>query len=354
MGTLLNTAMLCPTLDQLPPPATGQQGWPWTEATPPVAGTMPDGRPWPRITIITPSYNQRRFVEETIRSVLLQGYPHLEYLVMDGGSTDGSVDTIRAYASWLTAWESAPDRGQGHAINKGLAQATGQILAWLNSDDVYRPGALQQMALAFARHPGAAVVVGGCAGTDANRREVGRKTATFDPADLLIAGRGPAQPGVFFSRSARDRVGGLNEQLHYVLDKEYWFRIMSAFAPDAFILIAPVVAEMRSWERIKSLTGGLKVWDEYRFMVDQFYATSPRSAPYARLRRAAYSQIAWNTAWTHLVAGHRVQALRSTLRAVWLAPGLHRPIDVCRHLGAALVPRKQPRQLGVAVAREAC
>jgi len=106
---------------------------------------MPDGQPWPRISIVTPSYNQGQFIEETIRSVLLQGYPDLEYIIVDGASTDCSVDIIRRYEPWLAHWESEPDRGQSHAINKGLDRTTGSVAAYLNSDDLYLPGALHHV-----------------------------------------------------------------------------------------------------------------------------------------------------------------------------------------------------------------
>src|SRR5262245_50300660 len=112
--------MKCPAVAELPPPPSGKTGWPWTDETPPLPSTQPDGSPWPRISIVTPSYNQSEFIEETIRSVLLQGYPDLEYIIIDGGSTDQSLDIIRKYARWLAYWISEKDRGQSHAINKGF------------------------------------------------------------------------------------------------------------------------------------------------------------------------------------------------------------------------------------------
>ena len=116
--------MRCSTLAELPPPPPGKTGWPWTEESPRLADMMHDGQPWPRVSIVTPSYNQAEYIEETIRPVLLQGYPDLEYIVIDGGSTDGSVEIIRTYAPWLTYWVSEPDRGQTYAINKGWMRAT--------------------------------------------------------------------------------------------------------------------------------------------------------------------------------------------------------------------------------------
>ena len=115
--------MHCPTLAELPPPPPDKTGWPWSEESPPLPATMPDGSPWPRISIVTPSYNQGQFIEETIRSVLLQGYPNLEYIVMDGGSTDNSVEIVRNYNSWLAYWVSEPDRGQAmRSIRDGRAR----------------------------------------------------------------------------------------------------------------------------------------------------------------------------------------------------------------------------------------
>src|SRR5439155_19891425 len=121
-------------LSVLPPPPRGKTGWPWTEESTPVAEAIKNGASWPRISIVTPSYNQGHFIEETIRSVLLQGYPNLEYIVMDGGSKDGTLSILRKYEHAIDFYTSAPDKGQAEAINKGFARASGDILAWLNSD----------------------------------------------------------------------------------------------------------------------------------------------------------------------------------------------------------------------------
>ena len=131
---------------------SGYASWPYQAPTPyfAIPAGLPDGRPWPRISIVTPSFNQGRFIEETILSVLGQGYPNLEYIVIDGGSTDETGAVLERYRDQLDHVVSEKDDGQSHAINKGMAIATGEILTWLNSDDMLAPGALFAMAIAFA------------------------------------------------------------------------------------------------------------------------------------------------------------------------------------------------------------
>lgn len=141
----------CSTLADLPSPPRGKEGWPWTKETKRARVELPHGRPWPLISVVTPSYNQGQFIEETIRSVLLQGYPNLEYIIIDGGSTDNTLEVLESYRPWLTYSVSEPDGGQAHGINKGLDRATGRIAAYLNSDDVYMPGALQHVGTLYAQ-----------------------------------------------------------------------------------------------------------------------------------------------------------------------------------------------------------
>lgn len=221
-----------PFPETLPPPPAGSRGWPWDPQTKPRAA---GGGPWPRITVVTPSFNQARFVEATLRSVLLQGYPDLEYVVMDGGSSDGSAEVIRKYGPWLSRWASEPDRGQSHALNKGLSLATGRIVAWVNSDDRLMPGALFGVARAAARRPEAVAWVGAVRSVTPSGRliylQIPRGLTRDELADFGNAGQF-AQPGCFFSREAAASAGPLREDLHYAFDVDFWLRL-AALGPFA-------------------------------------------------------------------------------------------------------------------------
>jgi glycosyltransferase involved in cell wall biosynthesis len=186
----------------------------------------------PLISVVTPSYNQARFLEDTLRSVLSQDYPRSEHIVVDGGSTDGSVDIIRRHAPHLRYWVSEPDRGQSHAINKGLAMAQGGVLAWLNSDDTYLPGALAEVGAFFARHPDVDLVYGDYVYTDADGRPLRRRHvfATMSYESLLYHDY-LGQPAVFFRRSLFDKVGPLDESLHYCMDWDLFLRMWRVCRP---------------------------------------------------------------------------------------------------------------------------
>ncbi len=227
-------------LQDLPSPPDGNVGWPWTEEPEPLPDRMPDGRPWPRITIVTPSFNQREYLEETLRSVLLQGYPNLEYILIDGGSTDGSPALIRRYAQWLSHWVSEPDRGQSDAINKGFRSATGEIFAWLNSDDIYYPGVLARVALAMERRScdlflGAMDKVEIRGGRPVHlKRSSPHAGLSLHPYPIFARdGRCDfhfIQPPLFWRRWVWESTEGLDERYHYVMDLEWCTRALAAGA----------------------------------------------------------------------------------------------------------------------------
>jgi len=220
--------MHCPTLIDLPAPPTGKTGWPWIEETPQLPATMPDGSPWPRISIVTPSYNQGQFIEETIRSVLLQGYPNLEYIIVDGGSTDNSVEIIKKYEPWLSYWVSEKDRGQSHAINKGMQKSTGDIFAWINSDDVYKPVTLIKVARIFSENRELDLVYGRAEIIDENSVVFGRLMGDeFDLGIMMTIGNQVPQPSAFFTAKIFREVGEVIENYHFSMDYDLWLKIGS-------------------------------------------------------------------------------------------------------------------------------
>ncbi|MBN1937683.1 MAG: glycosyltransferase [Anaerolineae bacterium] len=192
-------------------------------------------RTWPRITVITPSYNSGKFIEETITSILNQDYPNLEHIVVDGGSTDGTLDVLRAYRDQIR-WISEPDRGQSHAINKGLQMATGEILTYLNADDLYEPGALRRVVAFFEDHLEASWVTGKCRMIDAKGCETQKIFTWYKNLWLRICSYRVlqvmnylSQPATFWRRKVAEVVGPFREDLYYTMDYDYWLRIGQHF-----------------------------------------------------------------------------------------------------------------------------
>lgn len=206
----------------LPPPPPNRSGFPWTVGTAPRAAEAPY-----RITVVTPSYNQGQFLEEAIRSVLLQGYPNLEYIVIDGGSSDGSRAIIEKYAPFLAYWVSEPDKGQANAINKGFARSTGAIMGWLNSDDLLLPDALWHIAEAYQRDPKLMVSCGFRKLFDAESRFLMNWVRGMPNRYQLQRRDVVAQETTYWRREVWERCGGLDESLHFGMDYEYWQRIMA-------------------------------------------------------------------------------------------------------------------------------
>jgi glycosyltransferase involved in cell wall biosynthesis len=144
----------------LPPPPPNRFGWPWTEIDPPLSPVRLDGSPWPRISVVTPSFNQADYLEETIRSVLGQNYPNTELIIIDGGSTDASIDIIHKYEEWISYWVSEEDDGQSHAINRGFRRSTGRWVGWQNSDDTYASKTFAAVGQADLMYPEADILYG--------------------------------------------------------------------------------------------------------------------------------------------------------------------------------------------------
>ena len=257
--------MECRRLVDLPPPPPEKARWPWTQSD--VRPAPPsESFAWPRVTVVTPSFNQGAFIEETIRSVLLQDYPNLEYFIVDGGSTDSTLEVIKAYESWIDYWVSERDRGQTHAINKGFARATGEILAWLNSDDTFEPHAIRTVVQNMMA-TNSVVTYGNCNLID----ETGARTGVIVPPPVSferllkfwsVDSSTPPQPASFFRRSVLDEVGFLDETLHYMMDYELWLRIAMRYS---FSYVGAVIGNCRMHSESKTVGQSIQqISEQYR------------------------------------------------------------------------------------------
>ncbi len=217
--------MRCPTLNELPPPPPGKTGWPWDSGSP-----INDASAL-KISVVTPSYQQAGFLEETIRSVLLQGYANLEYIIIDGGSTDGSVEIIRKYEKYLAYWVSERDCGAADAIAKGFRQSGGAVMGWLNSDDTYCPGALTTVASAFQSTPNMDVVYGNTYWVDEHGGVRAEKRQTpFCKSGYLYGGADLQQPATFWKREMYEKSGGLDQTFRAAFDTDLFFRFVESGA----------------------------------------------------------------------------------------------------------------------------
>ncbi|QOV91403.1 glycosyltransferase family 2 protein [Humisphaera borealis] len=225
----------------------------------------------PRITFVTPSYQQAKYLERTIRSVLDQGYPNLEYFVLDGGSNDGSVEIIKKYADRIQFWTSEKDGGQSAAINRGLRMATGEIVGWLNSDDTLAPGALHRIGRFYARHPNADLIYGHTCTIDVDDRVIRPLVAVPTNAKELIRYTHDlwSQPGTSWRRNLHDRLGYLDESLQCMMDGDWWIRV----ARTSQIRLLPVhLGNLRIHGESKTSSASLRArWDAEQEILDQRY-----------------------------------------------------------------------------------
>ena len=263
----------------------------------------------PNVSVVTPSFNQAPFLEQTIRSVLDQGYPNLEYLVMDGGSTDGSVEIIKRYADRLAYWVSKPDGGQAEAINHGWQRATGEILAYLNSDDFYYPGAILRAVDYLDRHPEVDILYGSEQTVDECGRRLGPIVTVPDFSLKWLLRYPLPQPTMFFRRAAFERVGWLDPSFHYVFDWE--FNIRAAMAGMRIArLDPPEVAAFRCWSGQKTSSSFDKHVAEQLRMRDQLASREAVSPQLVRELRFSKAWAFLYPAYQYYLQGRMAEARR--------------------------------------------
>ncbi len=269
------------------------------------------------VSIITPSFNQASFLERTILSVLEQDHPDIEYLLADGGSTDGSLEIIKRYADRLAWWTSEKDQGQAEAINKGFAHAHGEIIAWLNSDDYYLPGTVSAAVKMFGKFPQAGMIYGDMLAVDEFDRTI--NTLRYHQLSLvdLLCFQIIGQPAVFMRRSAFEKTGGLDNTLHFLLDHQLWIRIAEQ---TGVVHVNETWAAARYHAAAKNRAQATGFSRE-AFRVLDWASKEPGLAPALAQagRRAPASAQRFNARYL-LDDGQPKQALRAWMRALILHP----------------------------------
>jgi glycosyltransferase involved in cell wall biosynthesis len=215
------------------------------------------GNNWPKITIITPSFNQGHYIEETILSVINQNYPNLEYIIIDGGSKDETVEIIKKYEKHISCWISEPDKGQSDAINKGLKIVTGDIVNWLNSDDYLAEGALIEVARQFMQNKNALCVAGASIIISSRGEELRCTTGSwvdFSSKTKTLSKLIIEQPATFFKTEAVNKMGDLNAVLHFVMDKEWWLKFLIQFDLQNIVKINFPLVYFRLHEQSKTVS----------------------------------------------------------------------------------------------------
>ena len=269
------------------------------------------------VSVVTPSYNQSSYLQKTMRSVLDQNNPDLEYLVVDGGSTDGSVEIIKSYADRLAWWVSEKDNGQADAINKGFAHAKGEIIAWLNSDDYYLPNAVGAAVAAFQIHPEAVMIYGNMQAVDEKDHLINtlryRQLSLEDLLCFQIIG----QPAVFIRASAFRQAGGLDTTFHFLLDHQLWIKLAQQ---GEIIHVHQTWAVARFHPQAKNRAKAAEFGQE-AFRILDWISNDSQLAPFLRpVARRARASVQRFDARYLLDAGQPWPALRAWMRALVIHP----------------------------------
>ena len=271
----------------------------------------------PLVSIVTPSYNQARFLDATLNSVLDQDYPNIEYLVVDGASTDGSVDIIRRYSDRLAWWASEKDSGQSEAINKGMRRARGEIIGWLNSDDVYLPGAVSAAVTAFRSNPTASVIYGDALAIDADGKPFNTMHASQYSLVDLMAFNIICQPAAFMRRSVLEQVNFLNPAYNLLMDSLLWMNL-ARIAP--VVYFPQVWAAARYHDQAKNRTRGAAYGREANALINELRSRPEFSEIVAANEKKIMAGVNRFDAFYLTDAGMPGCALRAYGRALCLHP----------------------------------
>jgi len=263
-------------LTVLPKPGNDKKGWPWAEETDP---SIYDGRIlYPKISIITPTYNQGEFIEETIRSILLQNYPNLEYIIIDGGSTDNTIEIIKKYERWITYWVSEKDRGQSHAINKGLEKCTGEICNWINSDDCLAANALYLVHQGLADSEVLAFSGNSMVEYDSLKEPVVfRTTLLNEDINTHLANCSFCQPGTFFKMTAFRQITPLEESLHMNMDMYMWYRFVCLYGMEKIRYTDEIICTVKAHKEAKTVKNFKKSYLDKQRLFDSLFMAIDQS-----------------------------------------------------------------------------
>ena len=240
---------------------------------------MGTNKPSPKVSIITPSYNQGRYIKRTIESVLSQSYENIEYIIMDGGSSDNTVDILEQYNDKLI-WISEKDNGQTHAINKGINASSGEIIAYLNSDDVYLPGTIEKIVQEFNNRPDVDFLYGDFWGIDKDDNTLSKvKTIPFDNNILIYDANFICQPASFYRKRLFDAIGLFDDSLHFLMDYEFFLR--AAKRRCVIQLYPDYLAAIRFHDDCKTLSDGIHPWADEKTRIKQSYIRKKANHPSA-------------------------------------------------------------------------